>query len=301
MKRIFLIIFSLSYALHQVHAQFDIESFKTPAQQMVENAVKPSIVIVKSSFQIRNNKTGMLYGLNGKKVFGEQLSYGIKVQDGIILNDFIVSPWKYNERFLKYKNEYTPVLNAIQYSALGDTARYDSLNVESDGLITLCDSTLFYLGNESCKGVVIDNDYGEKQGWMLWITIPKESDLNKTVDLTIIAQQKSVDITKKKNLFEVQSPKTDYQVIGGLFVTPNYETIGSVCFQLSGILKRYNSKWMLICPFHKLEKVTEIENENNSPEVDVTETQANEELTPVGNKIVSEKKKKAKSKSKNKS
>ena len=301
MKRIFLIIFSLSYALHQVHAQFDIESFKTPAQQMVENAVKPSIVIVKSSFQIRNNKTGMLYGLNGKKVFGEQLSYGIKVQDGIILNDFIVSPWKYNESFLKYKNEYTPVLNAIQYSALGDTARYDSLNVESDGLITLCDSTLFYLGNESCKGVVIDNDYGEKQGWMLWITIPEESDLNKTVDLTIIAQQKSVDITKKKNLFEVQSPKTDYQVIGGLFVTPNYETIGSVCFQLSGILKRYNSKWMLICPFHKLEKVTEIENENNSPEVDVTETQANEELTPVGNKIVSEKKKKAKSKSKNKS
>ena len=57
------------------------------------------------------------------------------------------------------------------------------------------------------------------------------------------------------------SPKTDNDIIGGLFVAPDYSRIGSVDFHLIGIIKMKNNKWELTCPFGSIEKVTQPEKE----------------------------------------
>lgn len=301
MKKISLLVLGLYLIAQNSNAQFDIESFKTPAQQMVENAIKPAIVVVRSSFQIKNNNTGVLFGLNGSKEFGEQISYGIKTKDGIVLNDCAICPWNYNEKFLKYKREYSPVFSGILYSNIGESAKYDSLDFKQDNLKTLVDSSWYYCFSKTFinRGLVFDNSLGEKNGWLLWIAKNKEVDMKKSTELLTIVQQKKIEISKENDNFDLVPPKTDYYIIGGLFVIPNYDIIGSVNFQLVGIMDNIGNKWKLICPFHDFHKCTEVGADDANSEIsEVKEDIISDELTPINDKPKSKKKNKIKSRKK---
>ena len=124
---------------------------KSTGQTMVENAVKPALVIVHSSFQIKDNKTGVLYGLNGKKEFGEYVSFGIMTKEGMVLNEDALFPWNYNEKFSKYRNEYSPILSAIQYFNIGATL-HDSLDIDLDKNVLTRDSSFYYYKYNSFDG-----------------------------------------------------------------------------------------------------------------------------------------------------
>lgn len=295
MKKIALLAFIFFIIPQHSRAQFDIESFKTPAQQMVENAVKPTLVFICSSFQIRNNETGMLYGLNGQKEFGEQVSYGIKTRGGIFLNDYAVFPWKYNEKFPKYSNEYSPVLSSMQYSEIKDSANYDSLDINITELQVLNDSSFFYSDSKTFdgEGLIIDNTLGEKNGWLLWITIQKDVDVKKSTNINMITQQKNIEISKKGDSFVIAPPKTTYNIIGGVYVIPSYRKIGSVDFYIAGVLTYKEKEWKLLCPFHDLEKVAGGHTKKNEA---TTINNNSEELTPISGIQPSGQEKKSRSK-----
>lgn len=298
MKRLMFLFVSMSLLIQNSMAQFDLELFKTPAQQMVENAVKPSLIIVRSSFQVKSNETGVYYGLNGKKEFGEQVSYGIMTKDGVILCDQAVRPWNYDEKYPRYKKEYSPVLSVIRYSNIGDTEEYDTLSVAMKNMTALNDSSFYYCRSNTFKGegLVVDSSIGNKAGWLLWITIPKDAATSITSDPTIVVQQKDIEITKKNDVFDIVSPKTDNSIMGGLFVVPSYERIGAVEFRLAGILKTENGEWELCCPFYNIEKANNAKANGNVSETEVGETPSTEELTPINGKPTTGKKKRTKSK-----
>jgi len=299
MKKFSFLVLCIFLILQNSNAQFDIESFKTPAQQMVENALKPTIVVVCSSFQIRNNSTGTLFGLNGRQEFGEQISYGIKTKGGIILRDCAIQPWSFNEKFVKYKKDYSPVLCEIQYSEVGESAKYDSLDINPDSMKSLADSSWYYCISKtfSEKGLNIDNCLGKKNGWLLWIANNKEIDLKKSTELTTIVQQKIIEISEDKDSFEIIPPKTHYDIVGGMYVVPYY-SIGSVDFRLVGIMDRIGEKWRLTCPFHDFYKLI-INNVNSEMPVSNGNTNS-EELTPINENLNSSKKENLKSKKKKK-
>ena len=258
---------------------------KSTGQTMVENAVKPALVIVHSSFQIKDNKTGVLYGLNGKKEFGEYVSFGIMTKEGMVLNEDALFPWNYNEKFSKYRNEYSPILSAIQYSNIGATL-HDSLDIDLDKNVLTRDSSFYYYKYNSFDGdgLVIDDSIGEKAGWLLWITIPKDADFGMTSDPAIIVQQKNIEITRETDVVNIIAPQTNYCIRGGLFIVPCYERIGIVEFRLAGGLKGENEEWELYCPFYNLEKETKADANENGSETEVEETPSTEELTPVDDK-----------------
>lgn len=276
---------------------------KSTGQTMVENAVKPSLIIVRSSFQVKSNETGVLYGLNGKNEFGEQVSYGIMTKEGVVLSDQAVRPWNYDEIYSRYKKDYSPVLSVIRYFNIGDTVvEYDTHTTMKD-MTALNDSAFYFCKSNTSngEGLAVDNNIGDKQGWLLWITIPKDESTGIASDPTIVVQQKEIKITKENDVFEVVSPNTDHSIMGGLFVVSNYERIGTVEFRLAGILKTGDGGWELCCPFYNTEKVNNVEAKDNATEAEVGESPGTEDLTPINGKPSTGKKKRAKSKENNES
>lgn len=67
------------------------------------NIVSPALFLFRQSFQVADNKTGDLYGLNNQDEFGAEVSIGIKVKDGFVLTDKAMRPWAYNRKFDEYK------------------------------------------------------------------------------------------------------------------------------------------------------------------------------------------------------
>lgn len=286
MKTKFFFFLVLLMNLHNTRAQFSIDDFKTPAQQMVENALIQSLFITRGSFQIKNIETGELYGLNGKSQFGECVSFGVKLDGGtVILFDDVVRPWMHNEKFEKYRNEYVPVLSGISYAEFGDNEGFQPFEINMDNGVSLCDSMMYNFENDAFdgKGLELDCSIGQKNGWLLWVTISKEAENNNSSVMTAIVQQKEVEIKNNGSSFEIDAPNTERHILGGLFVVPYYNRIGSIDFFLAGIIQSNNNKWSILCPFHTL-RPSKAENSNQDSVDNSKPVATSEELTPISTK-----------------
>lgn len=126
------IIFIVNFLLLSVSSFAQFSLGQSIGQQYVENAVRTGLFLTKHSFRICDEKSGDLFGLDGKDEFGSQYAFGVKVPGGILLTNRSVCPWLYDVNFEKYKDDYSPVLFQALYSGLEETPKYDLLDYEYD-------------------------------------------------------------------------------------------------------------------------------------------------------------------------
>lgn len=255
------------------HAQLQVG--KSAAQLIVEQAVRPGIVISQNAFQIKKNGTDELFGLNGKNEFGTAYTVGLKVPGGILLTDRAIHPWDGNEKFEKYKADYSPVACTPRYAELADTADYQETAYEASKAEALCDSSVYRCATNvfGHDAFTPDTAAGDKQGWMVWVSIGKNADKAKTTRCELMAQMKDVKVGTETTL---APPATDKEILGGLYVVPAYTSIGTIVFRLSGIAVKKGKKWQLAFPF----EVKETTKAEEQPET-VKPADDAPELTPV--------------------
>lgn len=260
-----------------------------PSQPLMENAVKSGFFVSRQSFQIRDKETGELFGLNGKKEFGVQYSIGIKILDGFLMTDKAIRPWLYNAKFGKYSDKYDPVLYQSDCSELKKTLIYETLNLDPDAQEVLVDTLLYTYRSKSFdgKGFLLDMEKGEKEGWVVWIVQKSSADFEKSVDVNYIIYQKNLKVESQGQIFDIEKPYEDQEVLGGIYVVPVYREIGIVEFRLCGIIvPQHENSWILCCPF--------VERGNISTEkgsgVDEKKKDEQSELTPINSNKKSKKK-----------
>lgn len=247
MKQFAFILLSFFVLVADVQAQLVVR--KPVAVQWTENMVSPALFLFRQSFQVADNKTGDLYGLNNQDEFGAEVSIGIKVKDGFVLTDKAMRPWAYNRKFDEYKEKYKPVPYLSQYSEIETGVKYDSINimhpireeqkVEESYLV----HSDFFKG----KGLSIDNSEGSKDGWIVFVCANKEADLNKISEVSIVCYNKPVDVIRGKKI-DVEAP-SNMKIIGGVYVYPHKLDIGVMTFKLCGLLLEDEGKWRLAFPF----------------------------------------------------
>ena len=98
------IIFIVNFLLLSVSSFAQFSLGQSVGQQYVENAVRTGLFLTKHSFRICDEKSGDLFGLDGKDEFGSQYAFGVKVPGGILLTNRSVCPWLYDVNFEKYKD-----------------------------------------------------------------------------------------------------------------------------------------------------------------------------------------------------
>lgn len=280
----------LTFVPIQLFAQFDMDSFSTTNQILIENSVKNCLFITKQSFQIQNKKTKEIFGLGGKEVFGISYTLGFKTNDGCIISDEALYPWKYNQKFSKYESDYTPIKSNSEYSEVSDTPIYRNLTVESNPLI-LGDSLLYDMTTKcfESNGFEIDSVASEKNGWLVWIYSKNGQNFDESTELNYIISRQTYIVDQETKCIKenIIVPRTNGQILGGIYIVPDYG-FGKVLFKLCGILVENDKKWNLLTPFFAYKKT----NEKVNADCKTNDNTGEDELTPV----IKEKKSKSKKK-----
>lgn len=270
------IIFIVNFLLLSVSSFAQFSLGQSVGQQYVENAVRTGIVLTKHSFRICDEKSGDLFGLDGKDEFGSQYAFGVKVPDGILLTNRSVCPWLYDVNFEKYKDEYSPVLFQASYSGLEGTPKFDLLDYEYDKKEVLVDTAVYRFMSSTFggKGFTLDNTAGKKDGWTVWVIARENSNSDSNVQLDFLVYRKEITVSRNGQSFEVDKPDGKLNILGGIYVVPTFKEVGIIEFQLCGVLALTNASWRIYCPFiGKSESETEqIDNQQDSEA----------QLTPIG-------------------
>lgn len=226
-------------------------SFITNDQKLVEDAIKDATFITRQSFQIKDKASGDLYGLNGKQEFGVEYSLGVKIPDGIVLTDKAVRPWNYNAKFSKYKGKYEPVPYLSSATEITKAPQYDSLSYEQDKAVALVDTVLYKASSNTYggKGIALDGSAGEKSGWIVWVSTPKETDFEKEISHEYTIYKKSVNVEEDKKSAPIDVPDMEQTIIGALYVVPTFPRIGVIEFRLCGVAVPDGKGWKLCFPF----------------------------------------------------
>lgn len=292
MKRLYLIL-SLLIGFKTVFGQIQ---FISNNQYIIEEAIENGLFISRQSFQICDKKTGELFGLNGEKEFGIQYSFGIKIPGGFLLNDKAVRPWIYNDKYKKYQHQYDPVFYQAKYSDVSQKAKYDSLSYTLVGMQELVDSTMYSFSSETFggNGFVLDYSEGEKKGWIVWITIDKDTDLSNSAKLNYTIYKKDLTVGTFGEVHKIVEPNLYQNILGGIYVVPYYTEIGVIEFRLCGVIAKSKEGWKIHCPFVGMEdKMSSGQKPNQEEEVKEEDEDASE-LTPVGKGKNKDKKKRKK-------
>lgn len=223
----------------------------SPSQQLVEQAVKNGVYLIQQSYEL-SDSVGNMYGLGGRRAFGIDYSIGLKINDGLIINNHTVAPWKYNIKYKKYSSKYKPVLFETKISPLGLKASYADIEYNADSVQTYVEEWLYYTPTSFLEGsgFVLGGDSGINEGWIVWITKKANTNLSTAADLEFSAVKKSVVLTENlKELYPIDSISTSDEIIGAFFIKTEITGIGRILFRLCGMAEKQDNQWMLCCPF----------------------------------------------------
>jgi mannose/fructose/N-acetylgalactosamine-specific phosphotransferase system component IIB len=71
-------------------------SGKFASEKIIREACTNACVIVEQTYQLKEVKTGNIYGLNGHEEFGSVISLGIATEKGLVVGPRATTPWDYD-------------------------------------------------------------------------------------------------------------------------------------------------------------------------------------------------------------
>lgn len=249
MKRILLVLITLGFC-NVADAQFSLG--KSVGQQYVESAVKQGAFIVKQSFQVKSKDSGEIYGYKGEKFFGIQYSVGVMIDGGeVLITGRAAEPWAYDSNYIKYKEEYDGIMYTSEFALLSDVSTYDTLTISDGNVVALVDGEVYHAVSPTFggKGLVVDPELGEKNGWVVWVYTKGGTDVAEGATVECSAYRLSVNVEKKGQKIDIEKPESVGNVIGGFYVVPSFSKVGTIEFHICGMLTDSDSKWQICTPF----------------------------------------------------
>lgn len=243
MKKILLL---LILTTNQVFAQFNISSFSTPIQQLVQEAVSDGVYIIKQSYQLKENSSGRLYGIDGKDEFGTSYSLGLKAINGFYIYDNAARPWEYDNNYKQLeKGKYSPVIATTAVCKIGKGNKFEL--VETDTIISLNNDVVWRMDVEmsDSAGYSILKTKGTLKGWVVLATVEKESDLAEKQEVIYSIYSREVTIGDDDKTIPFDADLESNEVVGGLFVVPENTGIGQMTFRLAGLVIHEDKEWQI--------------------------------------------------------
>lgn len=285
MRKYFLLLLFISTKLF---AQLEIGSLTTSGQKITENAVKGSVSVIKQSYQVKNKKTGKIYGRSGRKDFGHSFSIAIKSEHGFLLTEKGLKPWLYDESFKKVENDYEPMISMTEIREISTESKFiqcpmkiqSQQPAEGIWIANIADS----LNTDKLE---IDNENGVKDGWLIWFYSPKDSKADELGAVSLQSVNKKIDVKDDKSI-DIDEPANSNHVLGGVYVCPYFIGGGHIVYKFVGMVVKIENKWKLQIPFvgmsHENSSVEPDEKPQEEPNVEEPAQEKDDQdidLTPV--------------------
>ena len=275
MKRIIIALFFIVIVC-QMHAQLNNLFVFNPSsnQELIEDAVKDGIYIIKQSYQIKENATGRMFGVDGKNEFGSSYSLAVKSTMGFYIYDVAARPWIYDNSFKQLEqNKYSPVLSSTSIYKIDSKGDFEA--VQTGTIVSLNEELVYRIDVQKpdSVGFSLLKTKGVLTGWVVLLTTEKDSKLadKPLFDYSIYRREITIGDDLTVSFEAAQETKT---VIGGFFVVPENTGIGQITFRLAGLIQETEGKWIIA-----LINETNITPSNLS--TDASSADSERKLTPV--------------------
>lgn len=234
-----------------MYAQFSGFNLKTPNQQLVEQAIRTGLFVMKQAYQLEDTVTHQRFGRYGNADFGVGASLAIRTTDGYIISSALLTPWLQDANFERYKNTHRPILSHAAAIEFGDST-VNPINISVDSLC-MADNRLSLItsADSLASGFEIKSYSYPVEGWCVWVSddsTATECSGREQPELTIFKQ--TIEFASDSVSYEVEAPNTDKDVWGGIFIVPEQTAIGQITFYLGGVFIKQaeNDKWNLVIP-----------------------------------------------------
>ena len=209
----------------------------TPNQQMVEQTVSPAFSIIRQEFQLQDENSGQKYNLDTLNYFGYADALCVNLNDGIITSKAILKPWEEDKNIALFP-DYKPVLSGI-YECLPSDNKWVTFNIPSfDSIIEVDNSSMITMRDSlfSHPGLLVDTEYGEKNGWLIWI-------YRKDNTLSFKSFRQSFTLNENIGDLTLVPPAEDQSPIIGVLVSTHYPEVGVICFKLASYVENTETGW----------------------------------------------------------
>ncbi len=252
----------------------------TGNQMMVEEAVAPAFSIVRQEFQLQDEQSGQKYNLDSLGYFGFSEAVCINLVDGIITSKVILRPWELDENVASYP-EYKPVLSVMSeynisngsWTPLECPSFENAREIDNSEKVIIQD-TLF-----TRKGLVVDTEGGQKDGWLFWVYREGNS-------LSFKSFRQKFVLNDTASMASIMQPEENDTPILGVLLSTDYSEVGVIRFKLAAIVERFAEGWKAISIVSNEPAAEEEHTLVAAPEIPV------EPITPPSGKKVPWKKKK---------
>lgn len=276
---------------------------KSMGQIITENAIEGSVVIIKQSYQVKDKKSGKIYGRFGRNDFGQVFSIGVKSNVGLVVSEPALKPWLYDDAYMKVEENYEPIISLTEIR-----------NIEKDLEVKFKQNPLqikqqqpdgLWIASADYDGMALDDEEGSKDGWLIWYSAQNELSLNPESEVSIQTINKQIEVKSSGNDIEIDAPVNSEKIIGGIYVRPVFRGGGHVDYILVGMAVTDGTKWKLRTPFvgyvYDKDKADseEKEQQEQAANADANADIKSEEdikLTPIGSPDKNGKKRSKKSK-----
>ena len=281
-KKFFITAIALLGMAFNVNAQFNLGKLASDA--LIEKSLNGSMVIVEQKYQLKEVKTGDLYGRGGNDEFGTAYGIGVMTKDGIVLTEELIRPWVYDEDYKPYSENksYEPVLFKTSIKTAAQT-EFTSIETNVNGIKEI-DEPYFLMPKSNGKiGLPISDTTGTLDGWLVWASIPVGEELGVSSSLKLIVTSKK-QVELKKNEFRIDAPQSLDKILFGLFTVPRVTQTGCISFEICGVIYKNESEWMCVPvkPSWRAEKANGNTNVEAKGDKKADKGDKGNELTPSG-------------------
>ncbi len=259
MKYTFILVLLLTISQCLSAQSFGVK-FQSNNQQLIENAIAESYVLVQQKYLLEDTVSKQQFGRNGASYFGSVQALAIRTNKGLVMWQECLTPWSVDENFTPYQGQYAPLIceSLIQLKDNKEIKEEkQSSLITIDNSIAYSNNLYGYVGASDWfnEGLHWDTSQGEKDGWVIWFTSATSTLHIDSIQL--LALKKPVTVDSDTTMIQVDKP-VGKNILGGIYVTPQFSGLGRIDFSLSGVVIPQDDAYQLIFPFHAVETSVEL-------------------------------------------
>lgn len=246
MRKFASILLTLCMSL-PVCAQFESFRLSSDNQELIREAVKDGLVLVRQSYQLEDTLTGKRYTLDNRPEFGGLTAVAVRTAGGLILPKALLEPWTGDRNYDEFRTEnLIPVLSRTSVLSAGDTAWREMPLIAPYRVSPLADTAWVEAADSSyCGNGFTVGKPDSRDGWIVWLASDTE-DLDAPDFSMVVYRYELPESAGADGMVDVKSVNTKSTVLGGIVVVPVFDSIGRIDFVLRGVISGSPDAWKLI-------------------------------------------------------
>ena len=211
--------------------------------QLIEKCIANGFFLVRQEYQLEEkNNPGSRYNWGDEQYFDYRVSFMVRLTNGFITTNSIVSPWteegEEENKFTQYQNTHNPVFSKTLTLKLGQKGWKTEGNVFRPKEEGELNNGLKFVKDDDWKGDGFRraSGFGKKDVYIVWLLDTVRSDNSRTIAFR--TERVEINLEQGNNHCEVTVPEKPFHVhaLCGVVVEPVFEGIGRLELALVGVI-----------------------------------------------------------------